>query len=293
MRAIVSSVASSLKQTLLLTLLAVTAAGCSSDSPTAPSPAPVTRIIALSGSLAFGDVPVGSESSLQFTVHNTGTGTLTVSGMSYTGVSGAASAYTYRSSTTVVSAGGAVPFTVFFRPTAAGSYNGTFTINADHTSGANTLLVFGAGMSAPATPAPAPSPTLYSINGTITDAPSRVALPNVTVEIESGTNAGRETRTDSNGRYTLSGLSGGSLTLSAGANSYYTSTRQVTLTGNAQIDFVLERTPPVSSGPPSSRTRIGATCNDGWISGATGSGACSSHGGVRCWRYSDGSCTNP
>jgi predicted flap endonuclease-1-like 5' DNA nuclease len=41
------------------------------------------------------------------------------------------------------------------------------------------------------------------------------------------------------------------------------------------------------------RIRIGALCNDGTSSGATGSGACSHHDGVSCWKYSDGSCTNP
>jgi hypothetical protein len=42
-----------------------------------------------------------------------------------------------------------------------------------------------------------------------------------------------------------------------------------------------------------SRYRVGATCNDGSSSSATGSGACSHHGGVQCWRYSDGTCTKP
>jgi hypothetical protein len=41
------------------------------------------------------------------------------------------------------------------------------------------------------------------------------------------------------------------------------------------------------------RHRIGAVCNDGWESKATGSGACSHHGGVSCWKYSDGTCTKP
>ena len=41
------------------------------------------------------------------------------------------------------------------------------------------------------------------------------------------------------------------------------------------------------------RHRIGAVCNDGTISKATGSGACSHHGGVSCWQYSDGTCTKP
>jgi hypothetical protein len=36
--------------------------------------------------------------------------------------------------------------------------------------------------------------------------------------------------------------------------------------------------------------RIGAICLDGWQSKATGSGACSHHGGVACWLYSDGTC---
>lgn len=41
------------------------------------------------------------------------------------------------------------------------------------------------------------------------------------------------------------------------------------------------------------RHRIGALCNDGTTSTATGSGACSHHGGVSCWQYSDGTCTKP
>jgi hypothetical protein len=41
------------------------------------------------------------------------------------------------------------------------------------------------------------------------------------------------------------------------------------------------------------RHRIGATCNDGTSSKATGSGACSHHHGVLCWQYSDGTCTKP
>ena len=50
---------------------------------------------------------------------------------------------------------------------------------------------------------------------------------------------------------------------------------------------------PAPAPAPPSRTRTGATCKDGTSSTATGSGACSSHGGVQCWKYSDGTCTNP
>ncbi len=31
--------------------------------------------------------------------------------------------------------------------------------------------------------------------------------------------------------------------------------------------------------------RVGAICNDGWQSNATGRGACSHHGGVKEWKY--------
>jgi hypothetical protein len=41
------------------------------------------------------------------------------------------------------------------------------------------------------------------------------------------------------------------------------------------------------------RHRTGAVCKDGTTSMATGSGACSHHGGVSCWQYSDGTCTKP
>ena len=47
------------------------------------------------------------------------------------------------------------------------------------------------------------------------------------------------------------------------------------------------------SAAQSDRYRVGAMCNDGTNSSATGSGACSHHGGVRCWQYSDGTCTKP
>jgi len=48
---------------------------------------------------------------------------------------------------------------------------------------------------------------------------------------------------------------------------------------------------PTSAG--SGRGRIGALCMDGTSSSATGRGACSHHGGVSCWKYSDGTCTKP
>jgi hypothetical protein len=44
---------------------------------------------------------------------------------------------------------------------------------------------------------------------------------------------------------------------------------------------------PTSPTPPCEGPRIGAVCNDGTHSEATGSGACSHHGGVHHWLYAD------
>lgn len=51
--------------------------------------------------------------------------------------------------------------------------------------------------------------------------------------------------------------------------------------------------PTIESTVATARHRTGAHCVDGSSSGATGSGACSKHGGVSCWYYSDGTCTTP
>ncbi|HZY80607.1 MAG TPA: hypothetical protein VFE50_13870 [Cyclobacteriaceae bacterium] len=42
---------------------------------------------------------------------------------------------------------------------------------------------------------------------------------------------------------------------------------------------------PEPPAPPANCIRIGANCKDGTTSTATGSGACSHHGGVASWKY--------
>jgi hypothetical protein len=174
---------------------------------------------------------------------------------------------------------------VSFAPSSTTTYAGTITVSGDQTSGANTLAISGTGTG---TTQPV---SLSTLTGTVTDATSRGVLPGVTVEVASGPNDGQGVLTDANGKYTLSSLSAGTFNVSAGATSYLTTTSPVTVGSNTQLNFVLQRTTSLPAS--TTRTRIGATCTDGWTSTATGSGACSSHGGVRCWRYTDGSCTNP
>ena len=126
-----------------LALLPLTIACSGADSPTAPSPtqAGPTRIIGVSGNLAFGDVPVGSQRSLSYTITNTGNTTLTVTGTTISG--GLASQTVFSWTSGQIAAGSSQPVTVRFQPTAAGNYSGTITVVGDHTGGANTVSTSG------------------------------------------------------------------------------------------------------------------------------------------------------
>ena len=55
----------------------------------------------------------------------------------------------------------------------------------------------------------------------------------------------------------------------------------VTVTDSCSWTWTSSYSPPPSSGGG----RTGAMCRDGWVSSATGSGACSWHGGVDYWLY--------
>lgn len=121
-------------------------AGCGGDggsSPTAPTPAPATptRIISVTGNLSFGDVPVGSQRDLSFTIGNTGTATLTVTGLSVTGGLAAHTTATWTNGT--IAPGASQTVTVRFAPTSAGSYSGVISVNGDQTSGSNTVAISG------------------------------------------------------------------------------------------------------------------------------------------------------
>jgi hypothetical protein len=100
----------------------------------------VTRIIALTGSMAFGSVTAGTSSNKNLTIKNNGTGTMTVSGISYpSGFSGAWSG--------TIAANGSKKVTVSFSPTSGTTYSGTITVNSDATSGVNTTNASGTGLS--------------------------------------------------------------------------------------------------------------------------------------------------
>jgi len=98
-----------------------------------------TKIIGLSGNLAFGNVTTGATATATLTITNSGNATLTVRSISYpSGFSGAWSG--------AVAAGGSQNVTVRFAPTAVTSYGGNVTVNSDATSGTATKAASGRGI---------------------------------------------------------------------------------------------------------------------------------------------------
>ena len=106
-----------------------------------------TRIIALSGDLAFGEVLVGATASKTLTISNTGNGTLTWTGITTT-IENLPATSTPTSGT--VPPGESRPVTLIFAPNAPEdtTYNGTLTVHSDKTSGDDTKAFSGTGVAA-------------------------------------------------------------------------------------------------------------------------------------------------
>jgi hypothetical protein len=99
-----------------------------------------TRVIALSGDLAFGDVVVGQSATRTLTITNNGNSALNVTGISYP------STVFSGNWTGNIPAGESRNVTVTFQPDAAGIASGNLTVNSDSTSGINTIPVSGTGL---------------------------------------------------------------------------------------------------------------------------------------------------
>jgi hypothetical protein len=122
--------------------LLIWASACTgSSTPTAPS---TSRIIGLSGNLAFGNVTVGQSARATLTITNSGNSTLTISGMTIP-CSGCV-VYTPSWASGTIPAGGSQQVTQSFTPTAAQNYSGTLTVSGDQTSGTSTIAMSGTGV---------------------------------------------------------------------------------------------------------------------------------------------------
>ncbi|MCL4786898.1 MAG: DNRLRE domain-containing protein [Verrucomicrobia bacterium] len=108
---------------------------------------PATRIIGLSGDLAFGEVAVGASAQRTLTITNSGNATLNISNISYpVGFSGAWSG--------PIATNGSQNVTVTFTPTAVQNYGGTVVVSSDATSGINSNSASGTGLALPSAPLP-------------------------------------------------------------------------------------------------------------------------------------------
>ncbi len=120
---------------------------------------PASRLVALSGNLAFGSFNVGSVAQATLTIGNTGNSPLTVTGISVpTGFSGSFSG--------TVAPGASQNVAISFTPTSATNYGGNITVNSNATGGASTIAVSGTGTSLPqqtvATPVITPNGAVFS-----------------------------------------------------------------------------------------------------------------------------------
>ena len=133
---------------LVTSLVTFGLVGCGKDGnlPTGPSavtaPAPASsRVVDVSGNLSFGDVAVGSAREATMTIRNSGNAPMTVASLSVSG--GLASHVTASWTSGQIGAGSAQNVLVRFQPTTTGAFNGTVTVNADHTGGSNTMSISG------------------------------------------------------------------------------------------------------------------------------------------------------
>lgn len=225
-----------LARTMLLVALAATA--CDKTSPSAPTPSsqPASRVISLAGSLAFGTVEVGKTAESTLTIANNGTGTLSVSAVAVP------DGYTANWTSGTIAAGSSQPVVIRFAPTAQRNYDGTVTVNGDHTAGTNTAAISGSGA----------GPALATLAGTVTDSAAG-ALGGATVEIRDGPDARKWTTTGADGTFSLSGLQPGSVTVRASKSGYADSDQRVVLTaGNrASVAFSMSKVaaPPTTPAP--------------------------------------------
>ena len=218
-------------------------AACSSASAPSPSaPAPnVTAVAVTSVTATVEKVSTGAVYHISFQVKETGGQSgATISTVLFTLKSSPSTlTSTYTPSTTQrVPAGGSLDL---------GPVNITDTTGAS-TSIASEISVAvsftdDAGRGGSVTATASIAHITYTLSGLVTDGTSGPSgrMPGVVVQVLDGVNAGLSAVTDGTGNYTISGISAGSLTLSASITDYETTTQSVTVSGNTHVDLVLPR----------------------------------------------------
>lgn len=121
------------------------------------------------------------------------------------------------------------------------------------------------------TPSTTPTtPTAFSLSGQVTDSASGAGISGATVFIADGPNAGRSTRTDAAGNYSLAELLQSGFTVNMSASNYLSQSKGVTLTSDQTLSFQLIPQPTTSR--PQGATVIsfnGLTVNDAAVTSFT------------------------
>jgi hypothetical protein len=221
----------------------ITASGTGTAAP--------TKIIGVSGNLAFGNVAVNATTTATLTISNTGTSTLTVSSISYpAGFSG-----NWTSGT--IAAGGSQPVTVTFAPTAAQSYNGTVTVSSDMTNGTNTISCSGAGLPANGAPTFTTQPTSQTVTpgGNASFTATVSGTPTPVLKWQMSTNGG-STWTNLSDTAPYSGSATGTLTIT-GATTAMNSNEYQCLASNSVQSNVASNVVTLTVTTPGSLWSVG------------------------------------
>jgi len=89
-------------------------------------------------------------------------------------------------------------------------------------------------------PMPPPGST-FTLNGTTRDASSNATIRDVRIEIVSGPNTKRNTKTDRNGKYSLASLGPGTITVKASKSGFEPMTHTILFLASKPLDFVLSK----------------------------------------------------
>ena len=226
---------------LTVGLVFVAACGGGSSSPTAPSSTTTTtKVIALAGPLAFGEVTVGTSRDLTLTISNNGNAVLTLGDtLSISATFGSNVSSTGGSKT--IQPNGSTTMSVRFTPSAVGALSGTLTINADHTSGTNTIAISGTGTAAPTPP--------ITLVGAVLDSATRRALGGVRVSAltPSLLTTLATTTTDGNGFYSLVVPSATALTVNYTLTGYNIQNVSSNFSADARRDINLVQSAPAAA----------------------------------------------
>jgi len=124
----------------------------------------------------------------------------------------------------------------------------------------STLLIAATncGGSSPTTGPPGPSPALtgsYTVTGLVADLTGSRPIPNTAIVVTSGPNINRVASSDTDGRYSLSGLVAGGATLRATAAGYSSVDDSIVIPTNQHADFRL----PAVAPPPTANAQCDAS----------------------------------